>query len=142
MSKRFNTLFTCLIVGLVAGVALAVTSLTARADNAPNGTNATELSNNDFYIVAQGFNGYCDIDYVDQFENNGVYYSTICSTSDIFLNVAVQTRTPLAGNYINGNIAFTYTPTVTLTNPNGFTLSNSKYSVSLVNHSDQDCAVE
>lgn len=118
---------------------LAVAGATIAASAATNGGNTyAEVSNNDFVVRAESYNGYADIDFVNQIDDgNGNCYSTICSTTDIYLNLYLECKTPTEGNYINGQVTFRWTPTVTLTQPTGYTLSQSRYDVALVNYSNE-----
>lgn len=129
------------IVAVVV-LCLAVAEATIASSAATNSGNTyTELSNNDFLVRATNYNGYMDLDYVNNIDDgNGNCYSTICSTTDLYLNLYVECKTPTQGNYINGQLTFRWTPTITITQPTGFTLS-SKYDVALINSSDDHVSV-
>lgn len=129
------------IVAVVV-LCLAVAGATIASSAATNSGNTyTELSNNDFLVRATNYNGYMDLDYVNNIDDgNGNCYSTICSTTDLYLNLYVECKTPTQGNYINGQLTFRWTPTITITQPTGFTLS-SKYDVALINSSDDHVSV-
>ena len=143
MSLKLKHLFPIFALTLGIGTALLISRVKAFAADASNSETTTSVSNNNWVVNAYSYNGFANIDYVDQFQNNGVFYSTIGSTSDILLNLSITPQTTLRGNYINGSIYFNYKPTVTLTNPAGFTLSNCKYSAALVYSSNDsvNCAI-
>lgn len=130
------------IVAVVV-LCLAVAGATIASSAATNGANTySEVSNDDFLIRATNFDGYMDIDFVNQIDDgNGNCYSTICSSTEIYLNIYVETKTPLQGNYLNGQISFKWLPTVSITQPTGFTLPQSRYDVALVNSSDNNVSV-